>query len=112
MDEELEKIKKKKLEQLKKQQSYKESMEEQQEREKQRVEAQKQHILRSVLTPKARERLGRIKIARPKVAESIEKQLIMQAQSGRLNRKINDEQLKNILSQIMPKKRDINIRRK
>ena len=69
-------------------------------------------ILRSILTTQAKERLGRIKVARPEMAEEIENQLIMLAQGGRLKNKINDEQLRMLLSKIIPKKRDIKIERR
>ena len=69
-------------------------------------------ILRAILTAQARERLGRIKVARPKIVESIENQLIMAAQSGQLKNKINDEQLRMLLSKAIPKKRDIKIKRR
>ena len=78
----------------------------------QSVDEQKKAILRSILTTEARGRLGRIKIASPEVAESIENQLIILAQSGRLKNKINDEQLRELLSKIIPKKRDIKIKRR
>lgn len=111
MDEELEKLKKKRLQELQQQAALQESLEEQ-EREQQELEEQKKMILRAILTPDARERLGRIKIARPEIVESIENQLIMIAQSGGLKNKINDEQLRMLLSKIMPKKRDIKIKRR
>ena len=111
MDEKLEELKKKKLKQLQEQASLEEGMDQQKE-QKEEFEKQKKMILISVLTPKARERLGNIKVARPKIAEQIESQLIMLAQSGRLKNKINDKQLRELLSRMMPKKRDINIRRK
>jgi len=69
-------------------------------------------ILRAILTTEARERLGRIKIARPEIVENIENQLIMLAQNGRLQTKINDEQLRSLLARIIPKKKDITIRRR
>jgi len=46
------------------------------------------------------------------MAENLENQLITLAQSGRLKNKINDEQLRELLSKILPKKRDITIRRR
>jgi len=86
-------------------------MDDQQDQQKE-LEDQKKMILRTILTDSARERLGRIKIARPEVVESIENQLIMLAQSGKLKNKINDEQLRMLLSRIIPKKKDITIRRR
>jgi len=111
MDEELEKLKKKRLQELRQQAAFQENLDEQ-ERQQQEFEEQKKMILRAILTPEARERLGRIKIARPEIVESIENQLIMIAQSGQLKNKINDEQLRMLLSKIMPKKRDIKIKRR
>ena len=110
MDEELDKLRKKKLLELQ-QQQFEESMEQQDDQQKE-FEDKKKMILRAILTSKAKERLGNIKISRPEIAENIENQLIMLAQSGRLESKINDEQLRGILQRIIPKKRDINIRRR
>ena len=111
MDEDLEKLRKKKLQELQQQISMQDTLEEQ-DQQKQEFEEQKKQILRSILTTPARERLGRIKVARPEMAESIENQLIMLAQSGRLENKINDEQLCKLLSKVIPKKRDISIKRR
>jgi len=111
MDEELEKLRKKRLKELQQQESFQESFEEQEEQNEQ-FEKQKKMILRTLLTPAARERLGRIKIARPQIVESIENQLIMAAQNGQLKNKINDEQLRMLLSKAIPKKRDYKIKRR
>ena len=112
MDEELEKLKKKKLQEMEQQAAFQDSIEEQQEIQKKQFEEQKKMILRSILTTKARERLGRIKVARPEIVENIENQLIMAVQNGQLKNKINDEQLRMLLSKAIPKKRDIKIKRR
>jgi programmed cell death protein 5 len=106
----VEAIRKKKLRDLQQQQMF--SQEDFEEAQQKEFEDQKKLILRAILTDDARERLGRIKAARPEMAENLENQLITLAQSGRLKNKINDEQLRELLSKILPKKRDITIRRR
>jgi programmed cell death protein 5 len=112
MDEELENLKKKRLAELQQQAAMQQDVQEQQEQQKEQFEKQKKAIMRSIMTNKARERLANIKMARPEVAESLENQIIMAAQSGQLKNKINDEQLRMLLQKIMPKKRDIKIKRR
>ncbi len=107
----IEAIRKKKLRELQQQQPMF-SQDEYEESQQKEFEEQKKNILRAILTDDARERLGRIRAARPELAENLENQLIMLAQSGRLKNKINDEQLRDLLSKILPKKRDITIRRR
>jgi len=111
MDEELENLRRKKLQELQQQGQLQESLEEQNAQKKE-FEEKRKRILRGILTTQAKERLGRIKVARPEMAEEIENQLIMLAQGGRLKNKINDEQLRMLLSKIIPKKRDIKIERR
>ena len=111
MDEELENLRRKKLQELQQQSQLQESLEEQ-DSQKKELEERRRMILRSILTTQAKERLGRIKVARREMAEEIENQLIMLVQSGRLKNKINDEQLRMLLSKIIPKKRDIKIERR
>ena len=111
MDDELEKLRKKRLQELQQGSQLQEAMGEQ-DTSQQEFEEQKKQMLRNILTPQAKERLGNIKVARPQIAEQIENQLIMLAQSGRLKQKITDGQLRKLLTQLIPKKRDINIRRR
>jgi programmed cell death protein 5 len=108
----IEAIRKKKLRDLQQQQQVAFQQEEFEEAQQKEYEEQKKMVLRAILTDDARERLGRIKAARSELAENLENQLIMLAQSGRLKNKINDEQLRELLSKILPKKRDITIRRR
>ncbi len=105
---ELDAIRRRKLAEL--QQAQEQAVAQQQMREQ--AQAQRQLILRQILTPEARERLGRIVLAYPELADSIESQLVALAQSGRVQRAIDDATLKQILERVMPKKREIKIERR
>jgi programmed cell death protein 5 len=107
-DEELDAIRRKKLMEL--QQAQVQAAQEQQYREQ--VQAQRQMILRQILTPEARERLGRIELAYPELKENIENQLIQLAQSGRVQRQIDDATLRQILERVIPRRREIKIERR
>lgn len=57
----------------------------------------KKNILRKVLTPKARERLGRLKLVKPDLVARIEMYLINLYNQGKIQQPITDEKLKKIL---------------
>ncbi|MCI4328916.1 MAG: DNA-binding protein [Thermoplasmata archaeon] len=84
----------------------------QQQHEQDRREAERAEALRRILTPEARERLGRIRLAKPEVAQAVEQQVLSLAASGRLQRAIDDATLRAILERIMPERRDITITRR
>ncbi|HEY5605196.1 MAG TPA: DNA-binding protein [Thermoplasmata archaeon] len=107
-DSELDAIRRRKLQDL--QQVQQQAAADQQYREQ--VQSQRQTVLRQILTPEARERLGRIELAYPELKESIENQLIALAQSGRVQRMIDDATLRQILERVIPKKREIKIERR
>lgn len=109
-DEELQRLRERRLLELQAQQRQTEEFQ----RERQDVEAQKQALLRRVLTPEARQRLTNIKMVRPEYAEQLELQLLQVAQSGKVAVPITDEMLKRLLAQIQSQQeqRDIRIRRK
>jgi programmed cell death protein 5 len=109
---ELEEIRRRRLRELQEQQQQEiEELQRQQEIQRQ-IEARKRAILRAILEQRAKERLARIKLAHPEIAEAVENQLIMLAQSGRINQRISDEMLVQILKKVMPKKRETRIIRK
>jgi len=77
----------------------------------QQLELQKQALLRSILTPEARQRLANLKMVRPEFTSQLELQLIQLAQQGKIPIPLTDKQLKQILVQIQSHKREIKIRR-
>lgn len=83
-----------------------------QDAERQRRDSERAEALRRILTADARERLGRIRLAKPDVANAVEQQLLGLAASGRLQRAIDDPTLRALLERIAPERRDIRITRR
>jgi len=110
-DPELEELRRRKMAEIQRHQQDQVSQQAAAEERSKRVEEQRQAVLRSIMTPQARERLGTVKVAHPDVARLVEDQLIALASSGRLDREIDDDTLRAILRKLAPRKREINIER-
>ncbi len=106
-DSELEAIRKKRLAELKAS-----ANDEEQTEKIRQAEAQKQAVLRTILTVEARQRINNIKMVRKEFAEQLELQLIQLAQTGRIKLPLDDEQLKEVLKRMQGQRKDIKIRRK
>ncbi len=83
-----------------------------QEAEMRRRDSERAEVLRRILSSDARERLGRIRLAKPDVAAAVEQQLIALAASGRLQRVVDDATLRSLLERISPERREIRITRR
>ncbi len=106
-DEELEAIRRKKLSALKQ----RASDEQKQAEAEQEIEAQKQALLKQILSPEARQRLTNLKMVKPEFTEQLELQLIQLAQMGKIPIPLSDAQLKQILIQLQSRKRETKITR-
>ena len=73
--------------------------------------AQKEQILKQILTPDARMRLNNIKMVKKELSDLVEQYLIGMATQGKISGQINDDQLKQILLSIQQPKRDFKINR-
>ncbi|HXV66671.1 MAG TPA: DNA-binding protein [Nitrosopumilaceae archaeon] len=74
--------------------------------------AQKENILKQILSSEARLRLNNVKMVKPEVANTVENYLINLASQGRVRPPITDDQLKQILLSIQQPKRDFKINRR
>jgi programmed cell death protein 5 len=75
------------------------------------VDAQKEALLKQILSPEARQRLTNLKMVKRDFTEQLELQLIQLAQTGRIPLPISDAQLKQILIQLQSRKRETRITR-
>ncbi len=97
-EEEIERIKKKKLQEIK-QQALQQQIAEQQQQD---YKTKKYQIMRLILAQEARQRLENIRMVKPQFAEQVELQLIQLYQAGRLRgaTPLEDRAFKKLLEQI------------
>ncbi len=110
-DEELQRLREEKMEQLKDQQGGGQD-EEAMEQQRQQAEAQRKAVLRQNLTDGARKRLNTVKMSKPDVGEQVEQQIVALAQSGRIQGKIDEEKMKQLLQELTPDSKSFDIQRR
>jgi len=76
------------------------------------ISAQKEQILKQMLSPDARLRLNNVRMVKPDLAGMVENYLIGLITQGKINSQITDNQLKQILMSIQQPKRDFKINRR
>ena len=101
-DEQLEELRRRKLQELQ-QQAQSEQV---QAGARAEAQAQRDVVMRAILEPEARERLVRVRMARPDIADALENQLMALYQQGRIQRRIDDETLRQLLARVTPKSRE------
>jgi len=75
------------------------------------INAQKDILLKQLLTSEARLRLNNVKMVKPELANMVENYLLGLASQGRSPGQITDDQLKQILLSAQQPKRDFKINR-
>jgi programmed cell death protein 5 len=110
-DEELERLRQEKMEKLREQQEQQQGGEEM-EAQRQQAEAQKKALLRQHLTDGARKRLNTVKMSKPQFGEKVEQQVVALAQSGRIQGQIDEEKMKELLSELKPESKSFDIQRR
>ncbi len=73
--------------------------------------AQKENILKQILSGEARMRLNNIRMVKPDLANLVEQYLIGMASQGKIRSPLTDDQLKQILLSIQQPKRDFKFNR-
>ena len=73
--------------------------------------AMRQRALTFLLDQNARQRLANIRMVKPELAMTVDNYLINSASSGRLNRALTDDELKQILLNIRQPKKEFRINR-
>ena len=91
--------------------SFPESNDQYQDNKNNELEAQKEQILKQILSSEARSRLNNIKMVKPELSDLVEQYLIGMATQGKLPGQLSDDQLKQILLSIQQPKRDFKINR-
>jgi programmed cell death protein 5 len=107
----IEELRQKKMEQLREQKEQGQSQEAAQSRQE-AAEAQKKALLRQHLTDGARKRLNTVKMSKEQFGQKVEQQVLALARSGRVNGKIDEDQMKELLQELKPDDDGFNIRRR
>ena len=91
--------------------SYPDSEEDNNQPNEEQISAQKDILLKQILSGEARLRLNNVKMVKPELANMVENYLLELAAQGRAPGQITDEQLKQILLSAQQPKKDFKINR-
>ena len=91
--------------------SYPNSEEDNNQPNEEQISAQKDMLLKQILSGEARLRLNNVKMVKPELANLVENYLLGLASQGKAQGQITDEQLKQILLSAQQPKKDFKINR-
>jgi len=111
-DERLEELREKKMEELRDRQQGGEANTEAQKQAQERAEAQQEAVLKQYLTDDARQRLNAVEMSKPQFGEKVKKQVAALAQSGRIQGRIDEDQMRDLLKELQPDQQSFDIRRR
>ncbi|WP_256546255.1 DNA-binding protein [Halobellus inordinatus] len=114
-DDRLEELREKKMQELRDQaegQQGGQANEAAQDAARDRAEAQQEAMLKQYLTDGARQRLNAVEMSKPDFAESVKKQIVALAQSGRIQDRIDEDQMRDLLRELQPESKSFDIRRR
>ncbi|MFB6108976.1 MAG: DNA-binding protein [Haloplanus sp.] len=116
-DERIEELRKQKMQELQEQAEGgnagdAQAQAEAQEAAREQAEAQKQAMLKQHLTDGARQRLNAVQMSKPEFADKVEQQIVALAQSGRIQDRIDEDQMRDLLKELSPDSRSFDIRRR
>ena len=76
----------------------------------QKEDVMREQMLKVLLTTEARERLANIRMVKPDIARLIENQIIQLASSGKIQKSITDEEIKEFLASFQKPQNDFKIK--
>ena len=91
--------------------SYPNSEEDNNQPNEEQISAQKDMLLKQILSGEARLRLNNVKMVKPELANLVENYLLGLSAQGKVQGQITDEQLKQILMSAQQPKKDFKINR-
>ena len=111
-EERLEKLRQERLEELQEQAGGGEAQQEAAKQQQEQAKAQQEALLKQHLTDDARQRLNAVEMSKPEFAKKVKQQVTALAQSGRVQGRIDEEQMKQILREMKPEEKSFDIRRR
>lgn len=108
----LEKLRQEKMEKLQEQAQGQQGSEEAQQAAQEQAKAQQDALLKQYLTDDARQRLNAVEMSKPEFASQVKQQVVALARSGRIQGRIDEDQMKSLLRELKPESKSFDIRRR